>query len=125
MPRALLTSVALLLSASSGAADLLYVSSYNGKVTTLNQTSSVGSDHPPAMGIVATSGGCGNQPTWLTLDHANALLYCVDEGFDTGGGLSSYRTNDDGTLTALNRVKTKASPVNAIFFGKHGLSMAH
>lgn len=125
MHKAVLNLAALMLANSIAAADLLYASSYDGKVTTLNLTSAAGSSNPPVMKTVATSKGCGDNPSWLRLDHANAVLYCVDEGFDTGGSLSSLRTNSDGSLTSLNKVATKVSPVSAVFFGTNGLAMAH
>ncbi|KAJ3486821.1 hypothetical protein NLG97_g6537 [Lecanicillium saksenae] len=115
----------LSLAAREAAASLLYASSYDGKISTLNVTDAAGSDNPSSMKIVTTSKGCGANPSWLRLDHANALLYCVDEGFDTGGSLSALRTNDDGSLTALDTEATKVSPVSAVFFGNHGLAMAH
>lgn len=121
----LLLSTTLLLAISHTTAERLYVSSYDGKVTTLNLTSTSGSDSPQPISTIATSKGCGANPSWLLLDHPSATLYCVDEGFDTGGSLSSLRTNDDGSLTALNRVTTKVSPVSAVFFGTKGLAMAH
>lgn len=125
MHKSVFKYTATFLAAQQAAAELLYASSYDGKVTTLNLTSAAGSDKPPAIKTVATGGGCGDNPSWLRLDHSNAILYCVDEGYETGGGLSSLRTNDDGTLTPLNTIKTQASPVSAVFFGTNGLAMAH
>lgn len=118
-------TAAALLTAGQSAADLLYVSHYAGQVQTLNLTASAGSDHPPAMANVATSTGCGESPSWLTLDHANAVLYCVNEGFTSGGSLSALRTNSDGSLTTLNKAGTSAGPVSAVLFGNKGLAMAH
>ncbi|TQS33395.1 hypothetical protein Golomagni_06262 [Golovinomyces magnicellulatus] len=125
MPRSVFKYTATLLAAQQAAAELLFASSYDGKVTTLNLTSAAGSDKPPAIKTVAAGGGCGDNPSWLRLDHPNAILYCVDEGYETGVGLSSLRANDDGTLTPLNTVKTQASPVSAVLFGVNGLAMAH
>lgn len=127
MRSTLIHSAALLATAAQAAcADVLYVSSYSGKVTSLNLTSATGAaGSVPAMKDIGSSTGCGDNPSWLTLDHANAVLYCVDEGFNTGGALASLRTNSDGSLTSLNKVGTKAGPVSAVFFGKKGLSMAH
>lgn len=88
----------LSLATLQAAASFLYTSSYDGNISTLNLlTDAAGSESPSSMKIVTTS-----EPSWLRLDHANALLYCVDEGFDTGGSLSALRTNDDGSLTALD-----------------------
>lgn len=125
MHKSVANCAAALLAASHAAAELLYASSYDGKVTTLNLTETAGTDNPQPIHQVATSDGCGDNPSWLTLDHAGALLYCVDEGYETGGGISALRTNDDGSLTHLNTKATKASPVSAVLFGNHGLAMAH
>lgn len=125
MRSTIFNSAAMLLTAGQAASCMLYVSSYSGKVHTLNLTQSAGSDAPPAMAEVSASSGCGDNPSWLTLDHANAALYCVDEGFNTGGSLNSLRTNTDGSLTSLNKAATKAGPVSAVFFGTNGLAMAH
>lgn len=120
-----LQNAALLLAVRQAAAQILYASSYDGKVTTLNLTSANAGGSPQPIKSVAVSTVCGDNPSWLRLDHANAILYCADEGFDTGGGLSALRAADDGSLTELARVATKASPVSAVLFGEHGLAMAH
>lgn len=125
-PRALLP--VLLSSANQAVADLLYVSSYSGSVTTLNLTAAAGGSTVPALKAVSSSQGCGASPSWLTLDHANAVLYCLDEAVSGGqGSLASLRTNSDGSLTQLDLVKSVNGPVSAVIYGEkgNGLTMAH
>ncbi|OAA68870.1 3-carboxymuconate cyclase [Cordyceps fumosorosea ARSEF 2679] len=129
---ALISLASLLLLAGSAAANpnILYVTSYAGTITTLNLTETT----PPAGGkypsvkAVATSDGCKASPSWLTLKQPCPMLYCIDEGLETpGGSLSSYRTNDDGTLTQIGKVTTAPGPVSGVFYGAkgHGFAMAH
>lgn len=125
MHSSVLNAASLLLGTRLAAAEFLYVSSYDGNVTTLDLTSAAGVDNPLVLKTVSTSQGCGENPSWLQLDHANSVLYCVDEGFDTGGSLSSLRTNNDGSLTSLDTAATIVSPVSAVLFGTNGLAMAH
>lgn len=116
------------LAAGPAAADLLYVSSYSGSVTTLNLTSCTGGSSVPPMKPVSSSQACGSSPTWLTLDHANAVLYCLDENLSGGNGsLNSLRTNADGSLTHLDSIDSNPGPVSAVIYGTkgNGLTMAH
>ncbi|KAM3445561.1 hypothetical protein NHJ13734_000262 [Beauveria thailandica] len=130
---ALLLAAATGTSAAScgGGSDLLYVSSYAGTITTLNTTAksspAAGSKYP-TIEAVASNEGCKASPSWLTLDHAGAQLFCVDEGLPTpGGSLSSYRTNTDGSLSPIGKVTTDPGPVSGVFYGSkgHGFAMAH
>ncbi|KAM3464842.1 hypothetical protein MY5147_007616 [Beauveria neobassiana] len=114
-----------------GGSGLLYVSSYAGTITTLNTTakSSTGaSSKYPTIQAVASNEGCKTSPSWLTLDHAGAQLFCVDESLPTpGGSLSSYRTNTDGSLSPIGKVTTAPGPVSGVFYGSrgHGFAIAH
>ncbi|KPM35657.1 hypothetical protein AK830_g10916 [Neonectria ditissima] len=109
---------------------LLYVASYGGSVTTLKLTR--GSNAAAtSFGLepVASTEGCAGSPSWLTLDKANSILYCTDEGLATGGegSLSSFSTIEDGSLVRLAKVRTVSGPVSAAVYGKHGsgLAVAH
>ncbi|KAM3511700.1 hypothetical protein MY11210_004657 [Beauveria gryllotalpidicola] len=134
-----LSFAALLLAAATGTSaagcgggsDLLYVSSYAGTITTLNMTAksspAAGSKYSTIQ-AVASNTGCKASPSWLTLDHDGAQLFCVDEGLPTpGGSLSSYRTNTDGSLSPIGKVTTAPGPVSGVFYGSngHGFAMAH
>lgn len=129
MARLALATLLLAAGQAATACNLLYVTSYAGTITTLNTTAkSPSGGKYPSIKAVASSTGCTASPSWLTLDHADALLYCIDEGLSTpGGSLSSYKTNSDGTLTQLGKVTTAGGPVSGTFYGDkgHGFAMAH
>ena len=77
----------------------------------------------------ATTDGCGGSPSWLTLDYMNSVLYCLDEGIKDGknGSLTSFTTNENGTLTPLAKMSTVLGPVSAVVYGEngYGLAVAH
>ncbi|KAI1134431.1 putative isomerase YbhE [Hypoxylon sp. FL0543] len=115
----------------SASATLLYVSSYAGTVTTLSLTLP---DHNSAVGAAATletisnSTGCGPNPSWLSLDYSKNILFCLDEGFvGPHGTVTSFYTNDDGTLTTLDKLEVIQGPVSTAEFGVggRGLAIAH
>ncbi|KAI1386637.1 putative isomerase YbhE [Hypoxylon trugodes] len=117
--------------ASSASSTLLYVSSYAGTVSTFSLTTP---DDDSATGAAATleiisnSTGCGPNPSWLSLDYSKNLLFCLDEGF-TGpyGGVTTFYTDDDGTLTTLDKLDVIQGPVSIAEFGVggRGLAIAH
>ncbi|KAK6210479.1 hypothetical protein LQW54_006226 [Pestalotiopsis sp. IQ-011] len=110
------------------AATLLYVASYAGTVTTLNLTLSSGANYSASLEAISTSTGCASSPSWLTLDTPNSVLYCTDEGLSTPlGSLSSFQTNDDGTLVQLDQISVISGPVSAVIYGEDGdgLALAH
>lgn len=125
----LILAALLLLACCVSGTNLLYVTSHSGTLTTLNMTttSRTGGQYP-AMKVVAMNNGCTASPAWLTLDHYNSLLLCVDEGLNKpSGSLSSYRTNNDGTVELLGKVTTTGGPISGSFYGNNnkGFVMAH
>ncbi|KND88710.1 Uncharacterized protein C18E5.01 [Tolypocladium ophioglossoides CBS 100239] len=110
----------LLWTAAHASTSMLYVSSYSGKVTTLDLTtcsssssSSSATAGVPKLRTVSSTDGCAGSPSWLTLDHGRSTLFCVDEGLQSGGGtLSSFQTNADGTLAKLDKLDTPPGPVS-------------
>ncbi|ATY64245.1 3-carboxymuconate cyclase [Cordyceps militaris] len=121
--------LAMLLAAGAAASDLLYVSSMDGNITTLNMgmTTPAAGGKYPSFKSVARNQDCAPTPSWLTLNHAAGQLFCIDEAGETASSLSSYKTSADGTLTKLGRVETPKGPVSGIFYGckGHGFAMAH
>ncbi|KAI0132680.1 Lactonase, 7-bladed beta-propeller-domain-containing protein [Xylariales sp. AK1849] len=113
--------------ATSSSATLLYVSSYAGTVTTLDLTLPSGNTSNAALEVISTSTGCSSSPSWLTLDHANSLLYCLNEGLTTPGSVSSFTTNSDGSLVQLDQLEVILGPVSAVIYGedRDGLALAH
>ncbi|KAB5532665.1 Lactonase, 7-bladed beta-propeller-domain-containing protein [Coniochaeta sp. 2T2.1] len=118
-----LVGLALLPTASS--ATLLYVASYSGTVTTLNLTATTSGS--PSLQSVASSPGCGPNPSWLTLDKATSTLYCLNEGLNSpNGSLASLGTSTNGVLTLKSNVTTPLGPVSAVIYGKgrSGIALA-
>ncbi|QLI63891.1 uncharacterized protein G6M90_00g022750 [Metarhizium brunneum] len=117
MLNAALTS-SMLLTAAHAAANVLYVSSYSGKVTTLDLNSARSpscrvADNVPVLKAVSSTDGCAVSPSWLTLDHAHSTLFCIDEALPSDkGSLSSFKTNSNGSLTTLNKAVTLGGPVS-------------
>ncbi|KAI1775086.1 putative isomerase YbhE [Hypoxylon cercidicola] len=117
--------------AGSASATLLYVSSYAGTVTTLSLTlpdDDSAATTAATLETISNSTDCGPNPSWLSLDYSKNFLFCLDEGF-TGpyGGVTSFYTNDDGTLATLNKLDVIQGPVSIAQFGVggHGLAIAH
>ena len=116
----------------SCSANVLFVSSYSGKVTTLD-LKGIGAPcaggSVPVLKEIASSDGCSTSPSWLTLDHPKSTLYCIDEGLATPqGSLSSFKTNADGSLTKLDLVSTPNGPVSGVLYGPGGdagIALAH
>lgn len=120
----------LLWTAAHASTNMLYVSSYSGKVTTLEFSScpSSAAAGVPELKAVSSTDGCAGSPSWLTLDQGRSTLFCVDEDLQSGGGsLSSFRTSANGSLARLAQVKTPPGPVSAALYGPRnsGLAVAH
>ncbi|OCL06363.1 putative isomerase YbhE [Glonium stellatum] len=112
--------------AVTGAATNLYVSSYAGSVTTLSLTKgNSGYD----LTNTSSSQGCGSSPSWLELDKATGILYCIDEGLSTpNGSINTLKTSTNGVLTPVEHHDTITGPVSGIFYnsGKESaIALAH
>ncbi|QPG94922.1 hypothetical protein C2857_007333 [Epichloe festucae Fl1] len=107
------TALASLLLAATAQASFLYVSSYDGYVTTLDlkgTSSGRGAARVPLLRSVSSTHGCGGSPSWLTLDKAGSTLFCADEGLTTrDGSIWSFETTRDG-LRRLDQVMTLRGP---------------
>ncbi|CAM1511482.1 Fc.00g089950.m01.CDS01 [Cosmosporella sp. VM-42] len=100
----------------------LYVSSYNGVITTLNFTEG-------KLKAVEKTKGCGGSPSWLTYNQRN-VVYCLDEGLESDkGAISSFELaeSEHGKLERLDQMATELGPVSAVVFGDEsdGLAVAH
>lgn len=128
-------------------ASYLYVSSYDGNLTTLSLTPNIGTSlnphdqyhgHPwPNPGnygpeewtynldVISTFNTSVQSPSWLTLNKQNNILYLIDEGL-TGpnGTLVAYRTNPaTGVLSELHRAEALQGGVYGTFFS-NGAALA-
>lgn len=99
----------------------LFVSSYDGTVSTLSLD---GSGWNRELKLISQSRGCGSSPSWMVYDRPNELLYCLDEniaGTSPGAVFTSYSVDSAwGKLKAVvsNILSTTAS-VSGVLFGEN------
>ncbi|KAK3688517.1 Lactonase, 7-bladed beta-propeller-domain-containing protein [Podospora appendiculata] len=102
---------------------LLYVTSYEGDLTTLNFTASTHGASSASLQSAATTTACGKYPSWLT--KAGSTLYCLDEAWGSNNGsLVSFSISKDGALTKLSSVGTIGGPVSSVVYGEGGRGLA-
>lgn len=104
--------VAILLAPSALAANL-FVSHFNGNIYTLTYESQGLSNSSLSIDSVTT--GCGNMPSWLTLDEKSRTLYCFDESW--GGGVVSSFDISNGSLELTGQAETSGGDVHGYFYG--------
>ena len=93
----------------------LLVSHFSGPLYTLDLTLS--SATSGSLKISSTAGGCGNIPTWLTLDKLTNTVWCFDEDWNGSGVISQYTINDAGVLTLTG---SGATPGNSVYGALYG-----
>jgi len=116
----------------------LFVSSYDGNITTLSLTSHListpwpvqkpfgwPSSHPhPApstqwtwsLDVIDSFNTSTQSPSWLLLNKQNNILYLIDEATTSGNGtIVSYSTST-GVPSQLERTEALAGGVHAVFF---------
>ncbi|KAH7123518.1 Lactonase, 7-bladed beta-propeller-domain-containing protein [Dactylonectria estremocensis] len=96
--------------ASTCSAVTLFAADSLGNVTTLSLT---GSGHNYSLTVTARTAECEANPSWLGVDKASRVLYCLDRGVSTStsGSLNSFSIGSDGALTRLDRVDAPLSGV--------------
>ncbi|KAH7183546.1 Lactonase, 7-bladed beta-propeller-domain-containing protein [Fusarium flagelliforme] len=99
----------LLGSAALANAVNLFVADYSGKVTTLKLTEKT-NGHDLTVASIAPE--CQPTPSWLTLDKANNVLYCLDRGpWQQPGSLNSFKIGTNGALKHVARVRAPSEGV--------------
>ncbi|CAG8953151.1 hypothetical protein HYFRA_00003350 [Hymenoscyphus fraxineus] len=99
----------------------LYVAETTGALSTL---SLVNSGDTFSLTNTSSSFECSSNPSWLTLDAPNRILYCIDRGIDpavnrtgdTNGSINSFVVGAQGNLTRVSRVLAPLSGVHASIF---------
>jgi len=110
-------SLALSLAAPA-AAEVLFATSYNDHaVTALSLKGST-------LSVLSKSYDCGSEPTWLTLDYAKSVLYCLNEGWGGSASITSYKTSADGALQKQHILPVLKSPVASTLFGPDNAGLA-
>ncbi|KAL9946050.1 hypothetical protein ACHAP6_006680 [Verticillium nonalfalfae] len=97
--------------ASAGAVTLFAADS-GGNVTTLSLT---GCSNNYTLSVTSKTADCEVNPSWLTLDGPNRVLYCYDRGAGSSvsGSLNSFSIGEDGLLSRIARVSAPLSGVAA------------
>jgi len=110
---------------TSAIATTLYVSSYAGTITSLQLSQTASGSY--SLSQVAVNNGSAPNPSWLTLDEFNHVVYCLDEGLTVpNGSIASYSTSKSGELTQIDRHSVISGPVNSVVFnGGKALAAAH
>jgi hypothetical protein len=93
----------------------LFVAQSNGDLSVLSLTSDGKTSN---LSITSTTRDCASNPSWLTLDSTNHLLYCLDRGLSnaTKGSLNSFSIGQDGLLTRIDRADAPFSCVAGEYF---------
>ncbi|OJJ00741.1 hypothetical protein ASPVEDRAFT_61359 [Aspergillus versicolor CBS 583.65] len=95
-------------------ASRLYAASYAGTVTELRLSKPGLHYH---LAAVSHTNECGTSPSWLMVDRANGILYCLDEAVDFANAtLSSLKMNSNGSLATVQQLQTVAGPVSSTFY---------
>ncbi|OJJ34278.1 hypothetical protein ASPWEDRAFT_173700 [Aspergillus wentii DTO 134E9] len=113
--------VAAALAAGSCTASTLYTASYAGLVSSLSLSSS--GDGAAHLSLISNTSDCGPSPSWLMLDGAHGILYCLDEAINApNGSITSFKTHPNGTLTTIEHLKTLTGPVQSVLYNASGVS---
>jgi len=115
----------LLALAASSMAVNLYVSSYDGNITSLDLTQNYyGSYVLTATSVTITS---APDPSWLTIDSKNRILYATNEAWGLPNGtITSYNISDSGQFVGIDHHEMIAGPVNSAFYNNgKALAVAH
>jgi len=111
MQRILLTGVLaqLTLLIAPCSAITLFAADSGGNVTSLSLD--VGKNSSLVASHRTTE--CATNPSWLTLDAANRILYCVDRATNSAvnGSLNSFSVGQTGDLVHIDRVPVASSGV--------------
>lgn len=96
----------------------IFVSHYQGTVQSLTLTPTSGGGYTLTTNSSVTIGG---QPSWLTFDSENRVLYVSDEG-NTGatGQLTSVTAAVDGGLKQLGKCSAPGGSVANVLYGNKG-----
>lgn len=96
-------------------AEYLFVSHYTGYIYTLSLTEDGNSSY--SLSTSSSIHGGGQQPSWLTWDAANRILYSADEVGVGNGSISSFLAAPDGTLTLTGKASAPVGAVHNVLYG--------
>lgn len=97
---------------ASCSATTLFVADSGGNVTTLSLDVETGKNSSSLVASHRTT-ECATNPSWLTLDANNRILYCLDRASNSvvNGSLNSFSVGDTGNLVHIDRIPVSSSGV--------------
>jgi hypothetical protein len=105
----------LSLSLPSALAAILHATHYTGTLSSISLTGTPLTGY--ALSNISTQTTCGSQPSWLSFDYKQEILYCVDEGWNLPV-LSAYRVGGGAARPEeIWKVPSTGSGVHSTFFG--------
>ena len=93
----------------------IFVSHYQGTVQSLTLTATSGGAYTLTTNGTVTIGG---QPSWLTWDSPNRVLYVADEG--NSGSVTSVTAGTDGSLKKLGQCSAPGGAVANTLYANGG-----
>jgi hypothetical protein len=110
---------------TSAVATNLWVSSYVGEIASLQLSCLPKGEY--SLTEVAVNDGSAPQPSWLTKNEYNDVVYCVNEDFaGPNGTIASYKPSANGVLTQIDIHNTIIGPVSSVVYNNGtALAAAH
>jgi hypothetical protein len=110
---------------TSAVATNLWVSSYMGEIASLQLSCLSKGEY--SLTKVAVNDGSAPQPSWLTKNEYNDVVYCLNEDFaGPNGTIASYKPSANGVLTRIDIHNTIIGPVSSVVYnGGKALASAH
>lgn len=101
----------LTLLAASCNAVTLFAADSGGNVTSLSLT--IGNGRNSSLIASHKTTECKTNPSWLTLDSTNRILYCLDRATNSvaNGSLNSFSIGNTGDLVHIDRTSVASSGV--------------
>ena len=89
----------------------LFAADSGGNVTTLSLD--VGTGKNASLVASHRTTECATNPSWLTLDATNRILYCIDRASNSAvnGSLNSFSVDNGGALVHIDRIPVSSSGV--------------
>jgi 6-phosphogluconolactonase (cycloisomerase 2 family) len=99
----------------SGGTSRLFVSSYESTVSSISLLPGTGS---MVLKTIDINRDCGLNPSWLTFDTSQRVIYCLDEGINQSfGTVTALSVSSQGSLSMIGSQKILPGPVNGVFRG--------
>lgn len=121
------TLFSVLLASAGAKAANIFVSHFEGEVSTLSLNSTNNATY--SLDVSSSSTDCGRLPSWLTLDSASGTLYCTDEWWEDDSTVSALSLGADDAVTDTVQATAFGGAVHSTLYsgadGAQYLASAH